>query len=67
MSFLLDLECGACGKRYDADELHNLCPSCSKPLLARYDLGAAAAAMTPEAMAGRGPTMWRYREMLPVQ
>jgi threonine synthase len=67
MSFLTHLECGACGARCSADALRNLCPSCGKPLLARYDLEAAARALTPEALAGRGPTLWRYREVLPVQ
>ena len=32
----------------------------------RYDLDAVAAAMTKEAVAARPPTMWRYRELLPV-
>lgn len=67
MSFLIDLECGACGERQDAAALHNLCPSCGKPLLARYDLKSAAEALTRETLEGREPTMWRYREVLPVQ
>lgn len=67
MSFLTDLECGKCGVRYPADALRNLCPACGKPLLARYDLAAARQAMTPQAMAAREPTLWRYREVLPVQ
>jgi threonine synthase len=66
-SFLTHLECGLCGGRYDADRLWNLCPECGKPLLARYDLDGARAAVTPAVFAGREPTMWRYRELLPVR
>jgi peroxisomal 2,4-dienoyl-CoA reductase len=36
------LECGACGLRYEAQRLHNLCTQCGKPLLVRYDLETAA-------------------------
>ena len=66
-SFLSHLECGRCGDRLEADRLWNLCPKCGKPLLARYDLEAARAAVRPAALAGREPTMWRYRELLPVR
>jgi threonine synthase len=43
------------------------CPSCSRPLLARYDLEVARATLLREDMNGRGDTMWRYREVLPVK
>jgi threonine synthase len=66
-SFLTHLECGRCGERLEADRLWNLCPKCQKPLLARYDLEGARGAVTPAAFAGREPTMWRYRELLPVR
>ena len=36
------------------------------PLLARYDLAAAAAAVTPEQLAARPPDLWRYQGLLPV-
>jgi threonine synthase len=66
-SCLSHLECGRCGERLDADRPWNLCPRCQKPLLARYDLDAARAALSPADLAGREPTMWRYRELLPVR
>ncbi len=66
-TFLSHLECGLCGERLDADVLRNLCPKCDKPLLARYDLEAARSAVTPAGLAGREPTMWRYRELMPVR
>jgi threonine synthase len=67
MSFLTHLECGLCGTEQKADRLWNLCPECGKPLLARYDLEAARQALTSSELAGREPTLWRYRELLPVR
>lgn len=65
-TFVTHLECGYTGERYDADRLHNL-SNAGKPLLVRYDLGAVRAALTRDALAQRAPTMWRYRELLPVR
>jgi threonine synthase len=67
MSFLTHLECALCGQEFEADGLWNLCPSCDKPLLARYDLEGASRAVTPEEIAGREANLWRYRELLPVR
>ena len=67
MSFLTHLECGLCGTEQEADRLWNLCPACSRPLLARYDLKAAGQALTRAEIASREPTLWRYRELLPVR
>jgi len=64
--FLSDLECPRCGARHDAQALANLCP-CGSPLLARYDLAAVRAAVTPATFASRGADLWRYRELLPVR
>jgi threonine synthase len=66
-SYLSHLECGRCGERLEPDRLWNLCPKCQKPLLARYDLGAARAAVDRSGLAGREPTLWRYGELLPVR
>ena len=66
-STLTHLECGLCSKTYPADQLMNLCPSCGKPLLVRYDLAKAAQTLTKASLAGREPSLWRYEEVLPVQ
>jgi threonine synthase len=66
-SCLTDLECSYCGRQHDADALQTTCPGCGKVLLARYDLSAAAASMTPARLAARPWTLWRYRELLPVR
>jgi threonine synthase len=51
----------------DADRLANLCASCGKPLLARYDLAAAAKGLSRDRLRRRPPTLWRYTELLPVE
>jgi threonine synthase len=61
------LECAACGARHEAQRLHNLCTQCGKPLLVRYDLKRAAASLTKESLRDRGPDLWRYREVLPIE
>ena len=66
-STLTHLECGRCGATYPANQLMNLCPDCSKPLLARYDLQKAAQTLTKEALKTRAASLWRYEEVLPVQ
>ena len=59
-----ELECSACGKKYDASLEQHLC-TCGKPLLARYDLRRAAATLTLENLKTRPGTLWRYAEVLP--
>lgn len=63
-SYFDHLECSACGTTYAPTALMNLC-SCGAPLLARYRLEAAAAALHREGLEGH--TLWRYHAMLPVQ
>jgi threonine synthase len=58
------LECSLTGERYEAGRVHNLSKA-GKPLLVRYDLGAARRTLTRESVAGREPGMWKWRELLP--
>jgi threonine synthase len=64
-SALTHLDCSRCASRHDASQIQGTC-SCGAPLLARYDLEHAAGLVTPEQIAGRPPTLWRYHELLPV-
>jgi len=59
------LYCSACGKSYEPGKLYNLC-DCGKPLMVAYDLEAAARTLTRESLAGREASLWRYREVLPL-
>jgi threonine synthase len=63
-SNLVELECSACGKKYDAEVEQHLC-TCGKPLLARYDLRHAAGTFTLQTLKERPRTLWRYAEVLP--
>src|SRR5205085_5681944 len=60
------LYCSACGQPHAAKQLINLC-DCGKPLMVAYDLERAARAMRKDQLAGREPSLWRYREVLPVE
>jgi threonine synthase len=66
MSFFTHLECSVpCGAPHlDPGSRHHLC-RCGAPLLARYDLQRARS-WRPETLAGRPPTLWRYRELMPL-
>ncbi len=64
--YVTHLECAACGRKYEAQRLHNLCTECGKPLLVRYDLARAGRSLTKENLRGRRSDLWRYREVLPV-
>jgi threonine synthase len=65
-SFLDHLRCTVCDRQFEADRIQTICSQCGKVLFARYDLPAAARSITRDF--GQGPpTMWRYRELLPVR
>jgi threonine synthase len=66
MNYVTYLECSACSTHHEAGQLHNVCISCGKPLLVRYDLERAGRSLTKEALRARRSDMWRYREVLPI-
>jgi threonine synthase len=62
--FPAQLACSRCDATFAIRELMNLCPNDAAPLLVRYDI-----AKSPELhdeIRTRPATMWRYRELLPV-
>jgi threonine synthase len=62
--FPAQLACSRCDATFAIRELMNLCPNDSAPLLVRYDI-----AKSPELrdeIRTRPATMWRYRELLPI-
>jgi threonine synthase len=67
MSYFTHLECSYCGTIYAKDKLWNLCTSCGKPLLARYNLEEAGKIFSMESVRNREPGLWRYSEILPVE
>jgi len=66
MSFAQQIVCARCQNRFALSELLNLCP-CGSPLLVRYDLKKKQFAFVKTSLAGRVASLWRYRELLPLQ
>src|SRR5438132_1893432 len=66
MSFFSHLECSVpCGApALDPRTRQHLC-RCGAPLFARYDLDAARA-WSRDTLRCREPTLWRYRELMPI-
>jgi threonine synthase len=65
-AFFTHLQCSVpCGEPSLDPRLRNYLCVCGAPLLARYDLERARS-WRPETLVGRQPTMWRYREMMPI-
>lgn len=66
-SLLTSLECRACCTQADARNPVGTCPTCGHALLATYDLTKLDARAWREGLSARTTTLWRYRELLPVQ
>jgi threonine synthase len=64
-SYFSHLECPVCGQHYSGREPTNFC-TCSRPLLARYDLAAVQRYVRRGDGVRRRRDLWRYRELLPV-
>src|SRR5215470_15580276 len=58
------LESALDGTRLAADSVQTVHQG--RPLWVRYDLAAVRAAVTPAEIARRPPSLWRYRELLPL-
>lgn len=66
-SYLQHLECSNCNTIYPHTEPQNVCNSCGKPLFARYALDQLTDNWKPKDLETRPNTLWRYRELLPIQ
>ncbi|HEY8483369.1 MAG TPA: threonine synthase [Longimicrobiales bacterium] len=59
------LRCRLCGTEVPAGPVH-VCGECFGPLEVVYDEEAISRVVTRELIESRPPTMWRYRELLPL-
>ncbi len=59
------LKCRECGQEYEVAPVH-VCEFCFGPLEVVYDYERLAGRFTRELIASRPQTMWRYRELLPI-
>lgn len=66
MIFAQEIICPCCDHRFPISKLLNLC-TCGSPLLVRYDLKKASANFSTSSLQGRVSSLWRYRELLPLQ
>src|ERR687883_488278 len=62
--FVTHLESALDGTRFRAGQVHTVHQG--RPLWVRYDLDAAGRSMRPETLLDRPPSLWRYRELLPL-
>jgi len=62
--FLTHLESALDGTRFEAGQVHTVHQG--RPLWVRYDLDAIRRAVRPADFASRQPSLWRYRELLPL-
>ena len=63
--FFIHLRCRECGRSYPKQAIH-ICEFDFGPLEAAYDYDAIGRALTREQIMARPQTMWRYRELLPI-
>jgi threonine synthase len=65
LSYAIALRCRKCGREYPLEPL-NLCDFCFSPLEVSYDYKSVAKAVSREKITEGPPSMWRYRDLLPV-
>lgn len=65
MSYVKGLKCRECGQWYPKRPAAG-CEECFAPLEIDYDYDAISRALTRETIKSRPPSLWRYRELLPL-
>ncbi len=65
MTYVKGLRCVECGREYPV-EPNYVCEFCFGPLEVTYDYERIAPVLTRAAVESRPLTMWRYRELLPI-
>jgi threonine synthase len=63
--YFTHLKCRECGRKYPKEAVH-VCDFDFGPLEAAYDYDAIRAKLTRSVIEGREESMWRYRELLPI-
>jgi threonine synthase len=65
LSYAIALRCRKCGREYALGPV-NLCDFCFSPLEVNYDYKAIARAVSRETITEGPRSMWRYKDLLPV-
>src|SRR5438876_1048357 len=66
MSFVKGLQCRECGREYPVKLLAG-CEECYGPLESDYHYEEIAKVLSREVIASRPKTIWKYRELLPLE
>ncbi len=66
MEKLKGLKCRECGRAYRAAPIH-VCEFCFGPLEVDYDYDVLRQVVSRESIAAGPPSMWRYRDLLPIE
>ena len=66
MAKLLGLRCRECGAEYELQATH-VCEMCFGPLDVIFDYAALKKRVTRERIEQGPPSMWRYRDLLPIE
>jgi threonine synthase len=65
-AFFSHLQCRECGRKYPKEAVH-VCEFDFGPLESAYDYEAIGATLTREKILSRPHSMWRYKELLPIE
>jgi threonine synthase len=63
---VLGLRCRECGAEYEVEANH-VCGACFGPLDVVYDYAAISRVISRQRIEAGPPSMWRYRDLLPVE
>ena len=66
MSTMLGLKCRECGRRYPKEVIF-VCEYCFGSVEVDYDYDAVARQLTTATLSARPKSLWRYRELLPIE
>jgi threonine synthase len=66
MSYVIGLRCRECGRTYPKEVIF-VCEYCFGSVEVDYDYDAIRRVLTKAALATRPPSLWRYRELLPIE
>jgi threonine synthase len=65
MGHIKGLKCRECGREYSIEPIY-VCEFCFGPLEVAYDYASISKSISREVIGKRGKTLWRYRELLPI-
>jgi threonine synthase len=66
MGHIRGLKCRECGREYPIEPIY-VCEFCFGPLEVAYDYKSIAKALNKEKIEKREKSLWRYRELLPIE